>query len=362
MAKTQKSTAQAEISKTGFNLNAFKKSNNLDNATKYKEQQWIPLSTAFQKVLSVPGIPKGHITIFRGNTDTGKTTALLEAAVSAQKMGVMPVFIITEMKWNWHHAKQMGFQVDDVVDKETGEITDYEGFFIYSDRSSLNTIEDVAGFIANLLDHQAKGNLPYDLLFLWDSVGSIPCKLSVESNKNNNEWNAGAMSTQFGNYINQKILLSRKENYPYTNTMVVINKTWVAKPATFMEQPKMKNKGGESMAYDATLMVTFGNVTNSGTSKIKATKNGKDVEFAKRTKVSVDKNHITGLQTNGRVIMTIHGFIEDDKKQLDAYKKDHSHEWVSILGEGKFDVIEDNSEWEESGSVVEFLSPIEDTE
>jgi nitroimidazol reductase NimA-like FMN-containing flavoprotein (pyridoxamine 5'-phosphate oxidase superfamily) len=60
--------------------------------------------------------------------------------------------------------------------------------------------------------------------------------------------------------------------------------------------------------------------------------------------------------------MTIHGFIEDDKKQLDAYKKEHSQEWVSILGEGKFDVIEDNSEWEESGSAVEFLSPLEDTE
>ena len=36
-------------------------------------------------------------------------------------------------------------------------------------------------------------------MFLWDSIGSVPCEMSIKSNKNNNEWNAGAMSTQFGN-------------------------------------------------------------------------------------------------------------------------------------------------------------------
>ncbi len=112
----------------------------------------------------------------------------------------------------------MGFQVEDVVDETTGEIVDYKGFFLYNDRSTLGTIEDVAEFIADLLDEQKKGNLPYDLCFFWDSIGSIPCKMSVEANKNNPMWNAGAMSQQFGNFINQRFPLSRKENSPYTNS------------------------------------------------------------------------------------------------------------------------------------------------
>ncbi len=33
-------------------------------------------------------------------------------------MGILPVFIITEMKWSWEHAKQMGFKVEDVIDEE----------------------------------------------------------------------------------------------------------------------------------------------------------------------------------------------------------------------------------------------------
>ena len=344
MAKKDSSLTSvvSESLKKSFDIDAFKKSKFLDQSVKFKPQKWIPLSKAFQDVLSIPGIPMGHITLLRGHSDTGKTTAMLEAAVAAQKMGVLPVFIITEMKWNWEHAQQMGFEMEPVVDKETGEVIDYKGFFVYVDRGSLNTIEDVAAFIADMLNEQAKGKLPFDLLFLWDSVGSVPCRLSVESNKNNNEWNAGAMSQQFGNFINQKIILSRKENQPYTNTFVAVNKVWVAKPNSPMEQPKMKNKGGDTMFFDSSFVITFGNISNSGTSKIKATKDGKDVEFAKRTKISADKNHGTGVQTKGTVVMTVHGFIEDDKKAIDDYKKEHSKSWLSILGSTDFDVVEED--------------------
>jgi len=355
MAKKEKSSLTEVVSRSlgkTFDLDTFKKSKFLDKSVKFKPQRWIPLSKAFQDVISLPGIPMGHITLLRGHSDTGKTTAMLEAAVNAQKMGVLPIFIITEMKWNWDHAKQMGFELNEVVDEETGEIVDYKGFFLYIDRGSLNTIEDVAGFIADLLNEQAQGKLPYDLLFLWDSVGSIPCRLSVESNKNNNEWNAGAMSQQFGNFINQKIILSRKENQPYTNSLVAVNKVWVAKPNSPMEQPKMKNKGGDTMFFDSSLVVTFGNITNSGTNKLKATKDGKDVEFAKRTKISVDKNHVTGIQTKGTVTMTVHGFIDDDKKAIDTYKKEHSDEWLKLLGTLDFDLVEDTSEWNESTNTL----------
>jgi hypothetical protein len=179
------------------------------------------------------------------------------------------------------------------------------------------------------------------MCFFWDSIGSVPCDLSVRSNKNNNEWNAGAMSTQFGNNLNQKILLSRKENSPYTNTLVAINKVWTMKPESPMGQPKLQNKGGMSMWYDATLVITFGNITNPGTSKIKAIKAGMQVEFAKRTNVQVEKNHIGGVQSRGRVVMTPHGFIADDKREIDKYKDAHKDHWLKLVGSVDFDLIEE---------------------
>jgi len=340
MAKTKSAAETAgEIIKGGFSLDKFKKNKGFSNSSvKFKEQAWIRVSKAFEDITSLPGIPTGHITLLRGHSDTGKTTLLLEAAINAQNQGILPVFIITEMKWSWPHAKTMGLKVEEVVDESTGEIIDYRGFFLYADRGTLNTIEDVAAYILDLLDEQKKGNLPYDLCFFWDSVGSVPCELSVRSNKNNNEWNAGAMSTQFGNNLNQKILLSRKEGSKHTNTLVAINKVWTMKPEHPMGQPKLQNKGGMAMWYDATLIITFGNITNPGTSKIKATAKGKEYEFAKKTKVQIEKNHINGIQSRGSIVMTQHGFIEDEKKAIDNYKDQYKGTWANILGSTDFEV------------------------
>ena len=344
MAKKKKSLSEAVSAEiqSNFNLNAFKEKKGLKQNIKFKDQEWIPLSPAFQDVTSIPGIPMGHIVLLRGHSDTGKTTALLEAAVAAQTRKILPVFIITEMKWSWDHAKMMGMDVREVINEETGEVENYEGNFIYVDRETINSIEDVAGFILDLIDEQKKGNLPYDLLFLWDSIGSVPCEMSIKSNKNNNEWNAGAMSTQFGNSVNQKITLSRKESSPYTNTLVCINKVWTLKAESPMGQPKLMNKGGYAMWFDSTFVVTFGNVMSAGTSKIKAIKDGKQVEFAKRVNIQIDKNHINGVTTRGKIVMTPHGFINDNDKELKKYKEDRKEDWKKILGGDDFRVVEED--------------------
>ena len=352
MARKKKSLSEAVSAEiqSNFNLDAFKEKKGLKQNIKFKDQEWIPLSPAFQDVTSIPGIPMGHIVLLRGHSDTGKTTALLEAAVAAQTRKILPVFIITEMKWSWDHAKMMGMDVREVLNEETGEVENYEGNFIYVDRETINSIEDVAGFILDLIDEQKKGNLPYDLLFLWDSIGSVPCEMSIKSNKNNNEWNAGAMSTQFGNSVNQKITLSRKESSPYTNTLVCINKVWTLKPESPMGKPKLMNKGGYAMWFDSTFVVTFGNIMNAGTSKIKAIKGGKQVEFAKRVNIQIDKNHINGIQSRGKIIMTPHGFILDDDKSLKGYKENNAKAWTEILGGGDFTIIEEEQNYDDISS------------
>jgi hypothetical protein len=364
MAKKSPTETIAHVlgDKSKFNLSAFKKSKFLDTSTKFKEQKWIPFSPAIKEALSIPGIPMGQISIARGGSDTGKTTLLIETAVTAQKMGILPVFIVTEMKWDFTHAQKMGLELTAIPDKETGEIIDYDGFFLYVDRGSLNAIEDVSAFISDILNEQAKGRLPYDLLFLWDSVGSLPCQMSLDQGKNNPMWNAGAMATQFGNFINQQFPLSRKEKYPHTNTFFVINKTGVQPALVPMSQPRRTNKAGDTMYWDAAVVITFGNVTNSGTSKIKATKKGKSVEFAKRTKIAIDKIHADcGVATTSTVIVTPHGYIDDTPNAINKYKKEHAHEWFQDLTDiDDLQVVEDNSEWLESSTISSSLVETEE--
>ena len=355
MAKAKSSLSEVVSAslKGGFDLDKFKKSKFLDQSSKFKKQRWLTFSPALRDALSIPGIPLGHVFVARGGSDTGKTTMLIEAAVEAQKQGILPVFIITEMKWDFSHAQKMGFECDAVPDDATGEVVDYKGFFLYVDRSSLNTIEDVSHFIADILSEQKDGKLPHDLLFLWDSVGSIPCEMSVKQGNNNPMWNAGAMATQFGNFINQQFPLSRKESYPYTNTLFIINKTGVQPALTPMSQPRMTNKGGNSMYWDATIVATFGNVTNSGTSKISVQHKGKKVEFAKRTKIAIDKIHADyGIATASTVLVTPHGFIPDTPEAIKEYKKTYAHEWFNeAIDVSDLVQLEDNSEWEESSKI-----------
>lgn len=362
MAKNKTSLSSKVNKKVNstFSLSDFKNSKNLGKSnSRFKPQEWIKFSQAVQDEIQIPGYAKGHINLVRGHSNTGKTTLLIEGAIQAQKDGILPVIIMTEMKHDWDHWEKMGFELDKVFNEED-QAYDYNGFFLYADREQLKSIEDVASFITDLLDEQSKGRLPYDLCFFWDSIGSIPCNMSIEKASNSPMWNAGAVSQQFGNFVNQKIVLSRKESQPYTNTLIAVNKIWIEPALTPMSQPKMRNKNGDTMHFDASLVFTFGNITSPGTQKIKATKNGKQVEYALKTRITVDKNHVTGINTKGVVVSTVHGFISAEKKSIDAYKKEHAHEWVDILGGIDFeDIIEDDG-FNDNTDLVPQIAPTED--
>jgi len=75
-SKSLTAAVSAEI-KSKFDLGSFKNKKGLTGSIKFKEQQWIPLSSAFQSVTSVPGLPMGHICLLRGHSVTGKTTVLI---------------------------------------------------------------------------------------------------------------------------------------------------------------------------------------------------------------------------------------------------------------------------------------------
>ena len=319
-------------------LDKFKKTKNISLNAGFKPQEWYPLSPAFNKVIGLPGIPKGQITLFRGLSDTGKSTALWETAVEAQRQGDLVVFIITELKFSWDRLIKLGFQTEEGVDEETGEVM-HTGDFIFADRTTLPSIESIASFMLDLIGEQTKGKLPYNLTFVVDSFGSVPCDMALNLGKNDPRWNSAAMANCMANLVDHYFPASRKLTSKYTNTLVAINKQGIQYPATPMEKPKRTSKGGSSLYFDAALVVDFGNITNAGTSKLEASKNNKKVVFAKSVKISVDKNHVTNSTTSGRVVMTDYGFIEDTKASIEAYKEEHKHEWLEVLGTTDFDIV-----------------------
>jgi len=328
-------------SKKIFSLDNYKKDKHLDEDIKDKPLEYIPLSHAFQESTGLPGIPKGSVTLFRGYSNTGKSTSILESIRGAQKSGVLPVIIDTENSFSWEHAKTMGVEYEEVWDDETGEVINYKGFFIYINNDYLinnfgklrdknrdeAVVEDVASFIHHLLDEQKEGKLPYELCFLWDSIGTLDCEKGVVSKATNNMWTAGAIEQAFRSIINHRIPSSKKEGKEYTNTFAAVQKIWLD---SMSGAGVVKHKGGEAFFYGARLIVHYGGVQSHGTSRIVATANKRDYAFGIETKIEIIKNQINGISYKGSIISTPHGFILKDG--LDEYKKENKDYLLSKLG------------------------------
>ena len=310
--------------------------NKFSKKANFKPERFFDLGEAFLDATGLPGPAMGHLQMFLGHSDTGKTTALIKSAVDAQHKGVLPVLIITEQKWGFEHAKLLGFDCKEVVDKTTGEI-DWDGFFLFN--NDFQYIEQITNYVNELLDAQDKGELEYDLLFLWDSVGSVPCKMTFDG-KGGKMHNAATLADKIGMGLNQRIGKSRRQDSKYTNTLVVVNQPWVELPDNPFGQPKIKAKGGESLWLNSTLVFRFGNQKNAGTTNISAVKEKRKVKFATRTKITIMKNHVNGLgYEDGKILITPHGFIagrelSEEKKSIENYKQENSTFWTEQLGVG----------------------------
>ena len=209
-------------------------------------------------------------------------------------------------------------------------------------------IEQITNYINRVVGCSRKGDLEYDLLFLWDSVGSVPCKMTYDG-KGGKQHNAAVLADKIGMGINQRISGSRRSDSKYENTLVIVNQPWVELPDNPFGQPKIKAKGGEAIWLNSSLVFLFGNQKNAGTTKITAVKDKRKVKFATRTKVSVMKNHINGLgYEDGRILVTAHGFLAgkdaaEEKKSIEKYKSEHSEYWKDIIGIGSDFKLEEES-------------------
>jgi len=326
------------IPKKEFDIDSFKSEEGLDYTIKDKELQWIPLSPAFHEAVKVPGIPMGYFTSFRGFSNTGKSTAIYEAVVGCQQIGALPVIFETEGNWNWEHARNIGVEYEEIADPDTGEVINYKGDFIFLQGSDLlkkyqnydhqhskmgtkalryePVVEDISTYMHYLLDKQQEGALPRDIVFLWDSVGSMNCFKGATSKTSNNQWTAGALKTCFKSLINFRIPSSRREDSQYTTTFAIVQQIWLDN-----ENKVIKHAGGEAFFYAPRMIFHFGGILTHSTEKLKATYKGEEYQFGVTTRLRCEKNQVNGIELKGVISSTPHGYWNPDK--IDEYKEKH---------------------------------------
>lgn len=336
-----------KVNKTDFDLDSFLESEGLDDGVTFKEDSWLVLSEAFHDAVKLPGFPRGYVSMIRGFSNTGKSTAFYEGIKAAQDIGDLPVVIETEGNWQDSHAKSLGVRYKERLDKSTGELIEvpdlilikgsdllyrYENY-CYNEAKTKSkptrnepVIEDVSHLINEFLEMQQEGRINKDIAFFWDSIGTLNCYKSAVSKTSNNMWNAGAMNV-FQSIVNVKIPSTREERSPYTNSLICVQKIWLDNMQ--MGQPIIKHKCGEFMFYNSRLIFHLGGAVSHGTKKLKATALGQDFQYGIETKIKTEKNQITGLAKEGKIVSTSFGFISpDDLNDFKKDRRDYIHEML----------------------------------
>ena len=349
----------AGIKGKSFDLKAFKENNLSIGNVAEKPMEWFIMPKGFSDALGLPGIPKGYFTGCYGWNSTGKSTIKNCLIAAAQRQGVIPVIFETESNFDFNYAISCGMDATPIygIDEETGEeiITDYEGNFILftnetmceycgdidystmtrkSTKRSVALIEDIAYIINDLLDKQEKGELPVELLFVWDSVGSVTSWKSYSSKCGNNMFDASSISTAFNTIVNTRIPSSRSQKSPYTNSFFIVNKIWDSSAST-MGKPSVKLKGGNSFEYALRLLIACGKIITSGVKKLEATVKGEKYEYGTVAPVAIKKNHLPtpfNLSRDGMLYCTSNGIIAEN--EIDNYKKKILPTIIARLKEG----------------------------
>lgn len=345
-------------------LKAFKENNNL-NGAKEKDPSWIILPEAFQEATRMPGIPCGYVVAARGHSNTGKSTIKLEIIKAAQRQGIIPVVFELENNFAWKHAKSIGVNISEYTDEETGEIMYGPGDdMLYYDTAKLYeiygkydhehgkwlskparetyVIEDVAMCIKDLIRKQREGELPFDMIFIIDSIGVGDCYRGAVSNNSNNQWFAGALSVSFNTIVNDLIPSSRNINSPYTNTLFVVQKIWIQ--TTAIGLPSVKNKGGSTLMWSYRVLYHLGGVESASVKALKATSGGRTYQFGTQVKIKVEKNHVDSLTYEGEICCLDQGLWDPNK--IDQYKKEYGSYIRQRLAESNNMRVEDVDELE----------------
>ena len=219
------------VAKKTFSLDNYKKKIGAEKVPS-KPLIWIPIDDALQEATGMPGIPKGYVTLFRGYSNTGKSTALMRGIVNSQKMGILPIIIDTENNIDEGNERLtlMGFNWNgDYILVKNKFLLENFGKAQDKDRKEA-AIEDMAKAVYYFLDQQDGGNLPFDLHFAIDSIGTLNCIKTInaleKNDSDNNMWNAGAYEKAFLSILNNTIPNSRRIDNPYTNTISAVQKVW----------------------------------------------------------------------------------------------------------------------------------------
>jgi RecA/RadA recombinase len=257
-------------------------------------KSWIPLKPFFKLATGGEGFPCGHITQIIGETDSGKTTLMMEGMVSCQELGGVVYLIDSEHKFSMSRFALMGGKPESVIVIQVDSL-----------EQAWDAIKDVCEVIKEERDSGYNG----PVMVCWDSIAaSVPQRISDEEE-------AGDAHVAVEAKINNKNIRKLRAFIKSTEVACVfINHFYTTMPAPG-KPPKDIIKGGEEITFMTTLVIK----TKKG-AKIERGVKGETQQIGRVTKFQTFKGHFHGRNIEKDVYVVDKGILET-KEELDDYKK-----------------------------------------
>lgn len=286
----KKGAARAKLDKSGKTEPLSVAASSMEELLQVKD--WIEMPEYFQRCVGNKGIPCGHITQIYGDSDTGKTTIVMDAMIRVQKKGGVVYLIDAEHKFDFARFEVMGGVALDVVTIVIDSLE--EAWNAFDD--SLQTIKEV----------RDDGDEETQFLLVWDSVpASLPDKiLDADAGKAHVSVEAKINNTNVRR-LRQKIKKT-------TAAAMFINHHYMTMP-TF-GYAKEVLKGGSEMYFMSSLIVK-----TSRRGDLKRTVGGIDEIFGITSTLKCKKGHLGPVKATTEFYIAAPGILST-KEELDAYK------------------------------------------
>lgn len=256
---------------------------------------WVAMPDWFQKATGGLGLPAGHITTILGKNNSGKTSFIMEAMVSAQKVGGLVYLIDSEHKFDLKRFSLMGGIPDEVL-------------FFKGD--TLEMAWDAVGEILHDTKILRDEGIQVPVLVCWDSVAaSVPGKIADEKESGQAHFAVEAK-------INNKNIRKFRQGIRETNIAFVnINHFYMSVPQSMYERSELVIKNGEEWGWMSTLILLF----KKG-AKISRTYLGDKQRIGVVSKITIEKGHFHG-RTMDMVVNIVDKGILATKEELEEYMK-----------------------------------------
>ncbi len=271
----------------------------------YKPMQYVNMPECLQNSIGLPGIPLGHLSLFYGLSDSGKTEIMLSVAAEAAKQDILPILIVTENKMEKERLLAKG-----LIPGENCIVEE-----------NITTLEDAYDFISMKVEDAKTKKLKMNTLILWDSVAGTPSKDSFEVDKD------GRISKKYGpqknasviGYYNpiiaKRVASTREMDCDYSIGVFMVTQAYKTMPEFPGAPTDIVANGGEKIWFPMSLSV----VVKEG-KRHKVTVNNRNFEIGLTCKLKVKKNHINGRYCDGEVLFYNNEILENNEKNVKLIK------------------------------------------